>query len=266
MKISITNVFTDAGTLVVNSDNNVLFDINTIESSDFSTSYTSNGTSINFAITKTWDVNVEQEYVAISGHNLGLEGGGTLELRVNGIPYGGDFAVFDAGSFSHVVMFTFPKVVINAIEIKFAKNIATDQITVTNVQTGLLFDFVSPINNQERSGYRRAWMDRARRIRTINNEQAGPVASLTRKISHRVTLSIADLQDQDTDPDQPNMFNFMNRVSIATTWYIKERDGTSLPDDPKSSYMCFQGDASLTAGSRSQLNNFKLTFNAFTGT
>jgi hypothetical protein len=109
-------------------------------------------------------------------------------------------------------------------------------------------------------------MDRSRKIRTVNNDQAAPVASLTRKISHRVTLSISNLQDQDTDPDAANMFNFLNRVSIATTWFMKERDGTTLTDDPKSSYLCFQGDASLVAGTRPQLNNLKLTFNAFTGT
>ena len=162
-------------------------------------------------------------------------------------------------------MWTFPNESVSTLEIRFVKNTSSDQITLANMQCGETFSFKSEINNQELTGYNRPWIGRSTKIRTVNNNIAGPVATLTRQISRRISLSIQNLQDQDTDPNQINMRNFLDKIFIETSWYIKERDQTSLPDDPKSSYLCTNGDVRLMAGARSGLNDMRLTFNTFIG-
>lgn len=269
MKISSTNNFPNAASsFSVTSDAEASQTISDIETGDFSTAYTSAGSSATFTIAKTFSASFACEYVAIAGHTFGsIAGGGTLTVNVNGVTKG---TVVFAGSTNNDVVFVhFDSVTCTSIELSFVKFSSSDRVTITYVSAGQLLDsvFSFPNQNVEQSGYPRIWRTDSKKIKATLNNNAQPVAHLRESIARKVNLQLDNISISTTSSQQ--WLDFISSVYSRGDFFIKERDGdhVGIADDPKSSYMCFQAEVMPPKAhpATRQLNNLTISFSAYTG-
>ena len=263
-----------AGIFAVTSDRNPIFNENNMLDSDFNAGYLSGGSELLFSMNLVPTVaEHDVSYVALSGHTFG-DNGGTLRVYVGAgpIPPLVGTVVFTKGSRNNVVMLHFDRVITpNTILIEFTKLNSTDTIEITNIQSGLTFDFVDNVNSSEQGGYNRAWLEQSSNTRNPMRGAANPVVNEQERQPVKMNLSVQNLQSADFAlnriPTHTNLYDFLFKLSVETIWYFKEYDGTSsVPDQPKSSYLCHSADITISAHPATRaLNNMKITFMAFTG-
>ncbi|RKZ81614.1 MAG: hypothetical protein DRQ39_11655 [Gammaproteobacteria bacterium] len=273
MKISITNIGFLPGVFAVTSDANPIYTPIDMLDSDFNKRYVSQGIVTIFSMElapTTQDKDVS--YVAIAGHNFG-DVGGLLEVYVGSSPAPVVGSVqFEQGTRNNVVMITFPRVTTpEVIGIRFIKDDSKGQVLISNIQMGLTFDFVDPVNSAEPMGYKRIWLQQVSYARATIKQAAQPIKSEQERRANKMSLSIPNLQGDDFNikrvPEHSNMYDFLFKISLDTLWYLKEYDGSSIvADNPRSSYLCFDTNMVMSAHSSTRaLNNMKLTFSAYTG-
>lgn len=260
MKITSTNDYGNAfSSFAVTADPDATYDVADLITGDFSTSYTSAGVDAAFTVSKTFSSAFPCEYVALAGHTFGTTGG-TLTVTVNGVLK--DTVVFAAGSNNSVIVSHFESASCTSIVLAFTKTAATDRVTISYIAAGELLALGS--QNSEPGGYMRPWMTDSVNARSVINSAAAPVAHIRETVTQKMTLSIANVANSITDSQ--NWLDFIGRVYSSGDFFIKERDGSVLADDPKSSYLCF--DATVAAKSHAdtrKLDDIQIKFSALTG-
>lgn len=265
MKISSTNDITNAGALTVTADANSAQTIADITTSDFSTAYTSNGSSSNFTIHKTFTTGISCRYVGIAGHNLS-EIGGTVVLKVNNVIK--KTIGFGASNRSPnwVTMVHFDQMTATTVEIIITKT-STDKVTLAFMAIGDTLDseFTFPKQNVAPAGFPKTWRTRSSKIRSQINDAGQPVANIRQQISRKTTLNLKNIALSVIQSD--TWLKFLDMVYEQGTFFYKDEDGTNLVDEPRASVMAFQVDVlpPKMHGSTRQLVDLSIKFNAYTG-
>lgn len=254
MRISTSNGFDNSGVITVPADDDVAQTKANLETPDFGELYTSAGSAATFRFRKSWTGSDRPtaSYVAIAGHNMGTDGG-TLELKVNGVPEG---TVDLSDGRNGVIFFLFDEVtLISLIELTYTKISSTSKITVAYVAAGTSLEVP---NDGEMAGYSRPWLTRNSRQRIQRNADAAPVVLQKQAITRRQTLTVRNMSRTFAEGTWRGFFDF----AVANPFFIRERDDTE-----RSSYLCF--DSELTPprahGSTRELVNAAVSFNAYTG-
>ena len=136
MIITSTNNYPDASTsFVVSSDAQAGQLVANLETGDFSTGYTSAGSSATFTIDKVFTGSFDCKYVAIAGHNFSnVTGNCTVEVVVNSVSRGS--VVFTPGEPNYCAMWHFDNVVATSMSIVVTKTVATDRLTLKYISAG----------------------------------------------------------------------------------------------------------------------------------
>jgi hypothetical protein len=231
-----------------------------ILSGDFSESYNSAGNNINFVLSRSYSTAIVASYVAVAGSNFGSIGG-TLTVAVNGSAVGS--VVFAAGTPNNVVLFHFAEnVAVTNITLTFVKLRVQDMVIITYVAAGATLTLGS--QNSEPGGYMRPWMTDSRKTRAVINSAGAPVAYLREGYSQKMSLKLANVANSILDSQ--SWLDFNNAVYNVGSFFIKERDGSVLADNPRSCYLCFDADVKVTAHNATRaLNNLQIQFSAYTG-
>lgn len=260
MIITISNVITDAGALTVTADDDTNQDIDDIITGDFSTKYTSLGSAATFVIDKVFTVGIPLTYVALAGHNFGVNGA-VVEVKVNTVSKGS--VTFGSNGRNNVAVWHFTEVAsVTALEITVTKGSSTDQSTLTYLSCG---EHMAVPQDGENTGYARPWLTDNREQKVSVNDQGAPVAILVRGISRKQTLSLANINRSFVE--SADWLSFLDRVYQQGDFFVKERDGSVIADDETSSYLCFNGEVMppKAHGQTRELNNLQIRFNAYTG-
>ena len=273
MKIAVSNLMSNSplvGAITATSDGST-DDPNKLLDSSFATKYNSAG-SVNQVIIKyTFVVPTLLSYIGVAGHTAGIIGGnlqifadGLLKISKDYDAPGSDDLFNDMSS---VLMATFTPILITAVEVRLLKfNDNTDRLTLVNIQAGTTFTFPDPVNNSEEGGYIRPWLATGVQVKSILNRQSEPIVSLIRQKTKRVTLTINNLQDFTVDPLIQELFDFLDKITNETTFFVQERDGTVLTQIGEGNYLAFNTDVSMGAsGSNRHLNTLKLAYDAYIG-
>jgi hypothetical protein len=268
MKIALNNKITRlGGDVTVPADFDPNYNPNNIINPSFSTRVTSLGSvqvvSIKYNFSKVTPIS----YVGIAGHNGGVIGG-NMQIFVQGVlKISAGYEPLNGGlfsDFSTVLMATFEEVEATEIEMRFTKVFGSDRLTIVNMQAGDTIKFADPINNSEMGGYIRPWMASGVKVKSTVNREGQPTVSRTMQQTRRLTLSINNLQGLD-DTAQQALYDWVTKMTQEQTWFMQERDGTVEGQDGQGSYLCSQGDVTITAGQNRSLNNMKVAFNAYIG-
>lgn len=275
MKVSITNKFTNTGTISVTSDDSGSGAEANMEDISFSTKYTSAGSASIFNVRKTFYADsFTMDYIAIFGHNIGV-GGADIDVNLlygSGSPYQAATLSYTVPVGPNRVIFISTESTINQvaqIDVEITKNVAANQITITGIAAGQIMDIP---NGGEQSGYERLWLARSKKQRVATNDAVGPVGILSRTVSKRGRLSVPNASKSFVEGSTWNAF--LDHAYNDGYFFIKENDGGPLvsddypvvSDNPQSSYLCFDPDVKVKAHPQTrQLSGFDVSFSAYTG-
>ena len=262
MQVSMTNTFPDTGTLTVGSDDDVNQTKANMESVDFSSKYTSAGTSSNFNIQKTYSGGRTISYIAIIGHNIGANGADVVTVKCNNTTKG-TLTVSSEYAKSKVLMFTFAETAsVTDIDVEIAKASSSTQITITGIMAGEYLDIP---NGGEQAGFPRNYLTRSKKQRVMSNAEGGPVAILSRTFARPGRLSVKNVTQTFIEAD--DWQSFLDMCFDSGYFVFKERDGGDSTDDPASSALAFDVDLSVKAHAQTrELVSFDAKFKTYTGT
>ena len=264
MKISATNDITDAGALTVPLDADSGQDINDITTADFSTAYTSDGTSATFTIDKVFTSGVSCRYVAFAGHNFS-DIGCSVVVKVNTVTKATiNFYTTDS---NWVTMVTFDQVASTTnVQIIVTKT-STDRATISYLAIGDTLDstFTFPEQNVAPAGFPINWRTRSSEIRSVINDAGQPVANIRQSMARKTTLSLKNIAQ--TVISSALWLKFLGLAYTEGAFFYKDDDGTVIADEPKSGVMAFNVDVmppKLHSSTR-KLVDLSIKFSAYTG-
>lgn len=275
MKLSITNNFTNSGTISVTSDDSGSGAEANMADPSFSTKYTSAGSTAIFNIRKTFfSDKFKMGYIAIFGHNI-CTNGAEIEVRIQHGPSGplqttAISCTVPAGP-NHVIFIPTESEIflVAQIDVEITKNVTADQITITGIAAGRIMDVP---NGGEQAGYNRLWLTRNKKQRVTINDAAGPVGILSRAVTKKATLSVPHASKALVEGSTWNAF--LDHVYNDGYFFVLENDGGPVTADHYpvvaennlSAYMCFDADVTVKAHPQTrQLSSFDVTFSAYSG-
>lgn len=272
MKISANNKIGNTGALTVTSDDDTDQDIDDIKTADFSTAYTSAGSSTSFVISKSFFASTAISYVAIAGHNLSTIGA-SFAVKVNTVlkettAYGTYVIGGGANNNQWVTMIHFDEVAAATnVEITIAKG-ATSKATISFMSMGELLDseFLYPNQNTAPAGFPKNWRTRSSELRSVVNDAGQPVANVRQQVSRKTTLNLKNIAAATIA--SALWQDFLEMVYTEGCFFYKEDDGNETTDQPTGATLAFQVDVmppKLHNATRA-LVDLSLKFNAFTGT
>ena len=267
MKISRNNKIPDYDSITVTGDDSG-DDVTKTTTADFSTAYSSAGTGSSLFIQYNFASSFVCEYIAIAGSNVGSLSG-SFNVYIDGSVK--DTVSCEADRRNSVIMCTFDATnVTSSVKIQFQKFASnSDIVTIGLVAAGQVWSLGG--QEQEQAGFLRNWMTRSEKVRTQVNESAAPVAYVKQRIARPGTLTLNNIKRSNlgSSPfDSGTPFgDFLDHVYDDGFFFMKENDGSVLPEQPQSSSLCFDAQFLPPAAhpDTRQLNNLQLTFKTYTG-
>jgi hypothetical protein len=267
MIITSTNNYPNASSsFVVSSDAQAGQLVADMETGDFSTGYTSAGSSATFTVDKVFSASFNCKYVALAGHNFAsVTGTCVVELVVNSVSKGS--VNFTPGEPNYCAMWNFDDVVCTSMSIVVTKSVSTDRLTLKYISAGDTFSSVFQYSaNDQMGGFPIHWRTPSKKVRSILNESAQPVAYVRESIGRKTQLNLPNLARVGSI-QTTNWLDLMQRISIGGDFFIKDQDGTVTgTDEKRSTTMCFDATAQLKTNPNTRnLQDLSLSFTAYTG-
>lgn len=233
MKLAKTNEVPD-GSLLVFTDSSGENEDNLV-SYDFSSSYTSAGTSSTFRIDLVFnEVNGSYpiiDYVGIVGHNMSNTNVSISFYDENSVVYSNPS--FQTGNEPRAITQEATGATGNQckqIIIAITKNSPSDKITITHIAAGKLFDV--PTGGYQ-SGYKIPWLGRNTKQRTAMGYAAGPTAMVYMKDANESNLRISNMPLAFAKTDWIEFIDFASRNAFFAIGEDDDLDTSFLGFDIK---------------------------------
>ena len=187
-------------------------------------------------------------YVGISGHNAATPSQATIQL------YDGDTLIdFVTLTRNNNVMFTFSQMTFTNLILKFVTVPNNYETTVSWIAAGKHITFPKG----EQSGYKRAWLMRSMRTKTVTSNSSAPVSTTKRRKTMKQSLSFPN---QELEVSHDTWQTFLD-FAEASPFFMNENN--SLPE---ATHLGYDAIDTLSAHSSTRcVDNVKLSYTAFNG-